>query len=231
MGELPVWWPAVPQQFRECCEYVDVREWPISKEVEIVRAGYYSRFGREAVDKRVPENNWKRAGLCCQMVPTSLAVMDVGSGLGEFVNLFAVVNENTPIASVDIKDYSLWFDLTGRVERINKSIFELSQKEASDVVTCFEVIEHLPSERLAEAVRILRSLAKTKLFVSIPFMESLPLYKGHFTRFDPELLGSLFPDARFTIFGKGGRSATKVMAWIMCEVAIEQEVARAPTVA
>jgi len=61
--------------------------------------------------------------------------------------------------------------------------------------------------------------------VSVPFMESLPLYKGHFTRFDTELLEKLFPDARCTIFGKGGRSANKVLAWIMCEIDIKQETA------
>jgi SAM-dependent methyltransferase len=153
--------------------------------------------------------------------PTS--VLDIGSGFGEFVNLFSCTRPNVPITSVDIKDYSLWFDRTGRVERIYKSIFELGPEEARDVVTCFEVIEHLPPERVEEAVGILRLLAKRRLFVSVPFMEPLPLYKGHYTRFEEANLSKLFAGARFTILGKGGKSDKKVSAWIMCE--IDREVA------
>jgi hypothetical protein len=216
--EFPVWWPAVPATFRERCEYVNVLEWRLSKEAENVKANYRSRFGVEAVSRRIPESNWKRADLCCQMVPADLAVLDVGSGRGEFVNLFASINGNVPVSSVDANDCSVWFDFAGRIERIYKSIFQLSRTESRDVVTCFGVIERLPPEQLIEAVGILRSLAKKKLFVAVPFMEPLPLSKGHLTRFDTELLDRLFPEARFTVFGKSGRNPSEVSAWIMCEM-------------
>jgi len=225
LKSFPMWWEQIPEHFRSHCKFVSIADLEINESVRQLRDLYVQRFDAERVNKRIPEQNWKRADICRHIVPPNLPVLDIGSGLGEFVNLFAIGNPTTPIASVDLKDYDLWFDASGRIERIYKSIFYLSSNEARDVVTCFEVIEHLPPARLAEAVVILRSLAKQKLFVSVPFMEPLPLYKGHFTRFDTELLEKLFPDARFTIFGKGGRSANKVLAWIMCEIDIKQETA------
>lgn len=218
----PVWWEAVPTDFRDRSSFVDVTAWDLSKAATDLKKHYESQFGHEIVGKRIPLKNWQRADICSQLVAKIKPheVLDVGSGLGEFVNLFASNFPHIPIASVDVRDYSLWHDRTGRVDRIYKSIFQLGAKETRDVVTCFEVIEHLPSERLVEAVGILRSLAKRALFISVPFMEPLPLYKGHFTRFDDKLLLSLFPDAKFTIFGKGAKNSRKVRAWIMCEIAI-----------
>lgn len=218
--KYPAWWDIVPLEFRARSGFVNVTDWYLSESVNELTREYIGRFGEEAVKKRIPLVNWQRADICNGIIknasPSNL--LDIGSGLGEFVNLFSSTNPNVPIASVDVKDYSLWFDRTGRVERIYKSIFDLGPDEVRDVVTCFEVIEHLPPERLAEAVQRLRSLARRKLFVSVPFMESLPLYKGHFTRFDDVNLLSLFPDAKFTIFGKGGKNKNKVHAWIMCEI-------------
>jgi glycosyltransferase involved in cell wall biosynthesis/polysaccharide pyruvyl transferase WcaK-like protein len=216
----PIWWQSVPSEFRDRSGFVDVTAWALSDAVKELRYEYDSRFGEEAVAKRVPLSNWQRADICNRLISHSgpSDILDIGSGLGEFVNLFSSTNPNVPISSVDVKDYSLWFDRTGRVQRVYKSIFDLGPDEVRDVVTCFEVIEHLPPERLAEAVKKLRSLARRKLFVSVPFMEPLPLYKGHFTRFDDTNLLSLFPDAKFTIFGKGGKNKHKVHAWIMCEI-------------
>jgi hypothetical protein len=104
------------------------------------------------------------------------------------------------------------------VKRVYKSIFNLGAEEENEVVTCFEVIEHLPPKKVAEAIGILRSLSRKKLFISVPFMEPLPLYRGHYTRFDATTLLHFFPDASFTIFGKGGIASDVVLAWIMCEI-------------
>ena len=222
---MPVWWQTVPSEFRDRCHFRDITEWNLSNVAKDLKSEYESRFGKDSVAKKIPFSNWQRADICSQLIasdsPTS--VLDIGSGLGEFVNIFSSTNPTVPIASVDVKDYALWFDRTGRVERIYKSIFDLGSDEVRDVVTCFEVIEHLPPERLDEAIRTLRSLAKRKLFVSVPFMEPLPLSKGHHSRFEDRDLLKLFPDAKFTIFSKGGKSPNKVLAWIMCEIDCETE--------
>ena len=205
---LPIWWQSIPAEFREKCHFRDVTKWGLSVATKDLKNEYESRFGKDVVAKKIPLANWQRAGICSQLIANiePVSVLDIGSGLGEFVNLFSGANPSVKIASVDVKDYALWFDRSGRVERIYKSIFELGEDEVRDVVTCFEVIEHLPPERVEEAVGILRSLAKRKLFVSVPFMEPFPLSKGHHSRFEDTNLLKLFPDAKFTIFGKGGAS-------------------------
>jgi len=207
----------LPKNFKDACTYYDLKDWKITESANALKKLYISKFGLKIVSKRIPENNWKRADICSQMVSDNLPLLDIGSGLGEFVNLFALTKDKS-ITSVDIKDWPLFYDFTDKIQRIYKNIFDLSVENTCDIVTCFEVIEHLPPNRLNEAINKLRSLAKKKLFISVPFMEPLPMYKGHFTNFDPEKLLDLFPDAQFTIFDKGTKSSNKILAWIMCEI-------------
>jgi glycosyltransferase involved in cell wall biosynthesis/polysaccharide pyruvyl transferase WcaK-like protein len=215
---LPAWWRLVPESFAKRCAYVYVPDWPLSAQARELKGIYIDRFGLEAVARRIPESNWKRADICWHKVPSDMSLLDIGSGLGEFVNLFASNNTETPITSVDNRDYSLWFDNAGHIERVYEDLFDLSDDMSRDVVTAFEIIEHLPPERLREAVDILRRLAKKQLYISVPFMEGPPLYKGHFTRFTSDNLLELFPDADFTVFGKNSARSDKVVAWILCEL-------------
>lgn len=217
-NKRPLWWHCISENFRARCQFIWVPDWELSRDVLDVRAKYLARFDPETVNKRIPRNNWRRADICAEIVPSGFSLIDIGSGLGEFVNVAAIKHRDTPIASVDIKDYQLWFDFSNRIDRIYESVFDLSRDHRRDIVTCFEVIEHLPPERLGEAVRVLRSLAKRKLLISVPFLEPPPIYRGHFTRFDCDLLDDLFPDAKFTVFGKGAKRKDQVLAWIMCEI-------------
>lgn len=212
----PRWWTKVDPAFRERCAFVDIGSWTPAADVGALRARYVARFGEEAVARRMPAANWSRADICQCTVEPGSALLDVGSGLGEFVNLVARRGRHGLVTSVDRKDYDLWMDDTGTLQRIHRDLFELDDSCAREVVTCFEVIEHLPPERIAEAVALLRRLARRKLYVSVPFMEGLPLYKGHFTRFDHTNLGALFPDAHFTVFGRSDKD--EVHAWILCDI-------------
>lgn len=216
-AQLPAWWHLIPTSFAQRCNYRFIADWHLSAEACNLRQLYVDRFGEAAAKKRIPLSNWQRADFCWQTVPRDCSLIDVGSGLGEFVNLFALNNDGVPVASVDTRDWDLWFDATGHIERIYKSIYDLGDDDSRDVVTCFEVIEHLPPERLEEAVAILRRLAKRRLFVSVPFMEPPPGCKGHRTRFTDRNLLELFPDAEFTVLAKA-RSADKLHAWIFFEL-------------
>jgi glycosyltransferase involved in cell wall biosynthesis/2-polyprenyl-3-methyl-5-hydroxy-6-metoxy-1,4-benzoquinol methylase len=218
-SERPRWWTEVDEPVRSSGAYVDVVRWPPSATTVELRERYVQRFGEEAVKRRMPANNWARAEICAQTVEAAESLLDVGSGLGEFVNLLALRGRHSRITSVDLRDYDLWLDATGQLNRVYSDLFALDPKlVGSDVVTCFEVIEHLPPERVGDAVHVLRSLARRKLYVSVPFLEPLPLYPGHKTRFDGQRLASLFPDARFTVFGKG--NGTQPLAWILCDIDI-----------
>jgi hypothetical protein len=189
-------------------------------DVAKLRASYVQKFGEEAVARRMPAPNWARADICARIVAPSDSLLDVGSGLGEFVNLIALRKIHGSVTSVDRKDYDLWMDASGSLQRVYKDLFKLDASHARSVVTCFEVIEHLAPDQVAHAVEHLRSLAKERLYVSVPFLEPLPLYRGHFTRFDHVNLAALFPDARMTVFGKANDD--EVRAWILCEVDTRQ---------
>ena len=218
VDEQPPWWHLLPDDFARRCRYISIKDWAISDKTKELVKRYDEKFGKTIVSKRIPALNWKRADACWRLVPENMPILDIGSGLGEFVNLVAMHNPQVDITSVDTKDYDLWLDSTGRIKRVYENIFNLGNDHKKDIVTCFEVIEHLPPERLEEAVAILRSLARRKLFVSVPFMEAPPLYRGHFTRFTAENILELFPDATFTVFGKSDTSSEMVSAWILCEV-------------
>jgi hypothetical protein len=194
-----------------------MRKWTMSADVEALRRVYVARFDDETVAKRIPAANWSRADYCAKVADGSESLLDVGSGLGEFVNLCKQRRPDRQVTSVDTRDWDLWFDASGRLERIKGGLPALGDQLARDTVTCFEVIEHLPPEDLPAAISNLRRLALQRLLISVPFMESEPLRSGHLTRFDEATLLDYFPDARFTILGKGGR-ADSVVAWILCEL-------------
>jgi hypothetical protein len=149
-----------------------------------------------------------------------MSLIDIGRGLGEFVNILVHMNKYCTVTSVDVRDWDLWFDAVGRIERIYSNLFDLDFSHGNDIVTCFEVIEHLQPDRIPKTINMLRLLAKKKLFVSVPFMEPFPLSKAHFSRFEAGEMLALFPDARFTVLRKGEIGAN-VLAVVLYEIDFE----------
>lgn len=219
MNNFPIWWSQIEPTFRNRVQYVDLKAIPLTAETHALKSKYESMFDVEEVRKRIPMINWQRAQICSEAMPNAVSIVDIGSGLGEFVNMIAASSKFSSVTSVDVKDYSLWNDFSGRVNRKYVNIFSLKPDFQSEVVTCFEVIEHLPPEKVNEAVNILRRAATRKLYISVPFKEPLPLYRGHFTRFDEEKITSLFPDAKLTIYGKSEKN-NNILAWILCDITV-----------
>jgi polysaccharide pyruvyl transferase WcaK-like protein len=204
----------ISERFLASCLHIDLSQYALSREACNVYDLYRRGFGQKRVDESIPECNWARADICASLVQPAGSLLDVGSGLGEFINIIACRETHKQLISVDRKDFSLWFDAFYRIGRVYRDIFSIDDSLSSDVVTCFEVLEHLPPERLEEAVRILRSVARRKLYVSVPFMESYPLYKGHLSRFDEKDIMKYFPDASLTILQKDDPKTL----WILCEI-------------
>jgi 2-polyprenyl-3-methyl-5-hydroxy-6-metoxy-1,4-benzoquinol methylase len=217
-GNRPEWWNGLPVDFRERCNYISLNDWQLSSNAEAVRKAYGRRFGSDLIDHRIAMHSWKRADICCNEIPGHLSLLDIGSGLGEFVNLFAGVNSDCPVSSVDIADFDLWFDHCGRVQRIYSDVLDLGGEHKRDVVSCFQVLEHVRKEHLSEVISKLFFLARKKLYVSVPFMEPVPIYRGHFSRFEAADIMRLFPDAKYTMIEKSRTNGHPAWMWILCEI-------------
>src|SRR5688572_22397064 len=81
---LPQWWSEVSPDFARRCAYVGIPDWELSGEALEMRDRYVAQFDAESVDRRMPEENWKRADICWRRMPKAGSVLDIGSGLGEF---------------------------------------------------------------------------------------------------------------------------------------------------
>jgi glycosyltransferase involved in cell wall biosynthesis/2-polyprenyl-3-methyl-5-hydroxy-6-metoxy-1,4-benzoquinol methylase len=216
----PEWWNFITDDFKQKSEYIDSNSWNLSKSCLELKNKYTNKFGYDRVGRRIPLKNWIRADIFSEIVKPNLELQDIGSGLGEFLNLLSLKNKKIEIDSIDLKDWDLWFDFDKRFNRYYKNIFDLDLNNKREITTCFEVIEHLPTHQIQNAVEILRGITKKKLFISVPFLEKLPLYKSHFTRFDEKKIIQLFPDGEYRIISQNPSNKKYVDAWILIEINI-----------
>jgi ubiquinone/menaquinone biosynthesis C-methylase UbiE len=214
----PEWWQDLPEDFASRCHYVSINDWQLSPAAEELKEAYNRRHGASTVERRIHMHSWKRADICCHHIKKCASLIDIGSGLGEFVNLYAGMNPDCRVASVDIADFDLWFDQPGRIERVYSDMLDLGDEYIRDVVTCFQVLEHLRPELVPAALEKLHFLAKKKLYVSVPFKEPEPIFRGHYSRFETEDIIRMFPTAKYTMLEKNKVEGAKPWIWILCEI-------------
>jgi SAM-dependent methyltransferase len=71
-----------------------------------------------------------------------------------------------------------------------------------DVVTCMEVLEHVPPEVFVAGLAELRRVCRGQLIMSLPFCESEPLSKTHLRRFEAADILETFPNASYTLLDR-----------------------------
>ena len=219
----PNWWKQLPPKLIQRCSYISVSEWKLSETAKTLIKFYDSEFSKLVAPKKIPVLNWKRADIYSKIVPNNLSVLDIGGTHGEFANLIAMNNATVDITSACTKNNELRIDKTGRIKCVRaEDIFSLGAEHKRDIITCFEVIEQLPSHRVAEAIKILSSLAKKKLFISVQ-LEELPSTdtssaSGHLAQFTTTNILELFPDATFTVLSTSELDSSEIQTWIICEI-------------
>jgi len=141
-----------------------------------------------------------------QMIPFGFhSLLDVGCGEGVFLNNF--VNN-------DIKKFALDQDfLALKGAQSPKSLASIDAlpfaERAVDVVTCMEVIEHLPYDLYELALKELSRVAKRYILITVPYKQNLQLMLVQcpfcFSRFNPYLHVRSFDYDKvsqlFSIFG------------------------------
>ena len=88
------------------------------------------------------------------------SVVEIGPGMGVFAAMFRQLSGAT-VVTMDI-DPTLRPDVIG-------SVFEMPFSDgAFDAAACFQMLEHLPFERFAPALREMRRVARVGLALSLP---------------------------------------------------------------
>lgn len=175
------------------------------------------RQAYEILEKRMPEYHSplhrERIGSISAMLPPDVSsLLDVGCGNGTFINQLQTSNAHNlkRICGMDRSDTALRFVQTekrrGRVE-------ELPFRDGEfDMVTCLEVLEHLPHEVYPLALSEIERVTSKCALVSVPYCEDLDLNKVkcikcrtefspfyHMRNFDARKIRCLYKESNMTL--------------------------------
>ena len=105
-----------------------------------------------------------------------------------------------------------YIEITDGITRVDGNVAAIDFPDDSfDVVTCQEVLEHLPEEIFTRAIEELRRVCRGQLIITVPYREPEPIPKFHVRRFEDEDLARLFPHADFALLRRPRRP------WILIE--------------
>jgi len=162
---------------------------------------YIPHFDAEGYPTRFRILNWGLEYLCYQLHIATLvekchptSILDVGCGDGRFLGLLSDAIPRR--VGVDLSDKAISYAKAfhPNVDYRCADIKDLD--ENFDVVTCIEVLEHIPEEQLCSFVQNLfgRCNSGGKLIISVP-TKILPVNKKHYRHYDLTLLLEQFNSA------------------------------------
>lgn len=190
-----------------------------------VRQRYEEEFGEppEQPGGWYRPDDWKRTSFVLERLRPGGTLLDVGAGAGQFANMLAVTEQWDCVTALDHTLFGKYREYFERMQRIDASIAELPfDDDHFDVVTCMEVLEHVPDDVLLPGIAELRRVCRGQLVMSVPFQEQEPLSKGHLRRFEPGDIDELFPDAHLAVLTRPR------MPWMIIEERFDGSVASPP---
>jgi len=142
------------------------------------------------------------------------SLLDIGVGTGQFLNICAERGTFNKLRGVDIKPHGSFVTLReGSFDMDYVSIEKLPYDDGEfDVVTCLEVIEHLPESIFVPGIEELRRVCGKQLIISVPFRERV-LARDHKRRFYLEDLERLFPNAEISFLRKINKIEGRESCW------------------
>jgi len=188
----------------------------LSGEMERIFEEYRKKY--EVVSPaHLRRDDYARWSYVSRLLKHETSLLDVGIGVGQFVNALASRGTFERIVGVDVQRHSLFITLHDGFETEYVSIESLPYEDGEfDVVTCMETIEHLPDAIFSAGVEQLRRVCKRQLIVTVPFREEV-LGTGHMRRFDFDDIERLFPASAVTLFRKETRVRGRNAFWALVE--------------
>lgn len=190
-----------------------------------VRERYEEEFGEppEQPGGWYRPADWKRTSFVLEQLRPGGRLLDVGAGAGQFANMLASTEQWDSVTALDHTRFGKYREYFDRIERTDASIVKLPfDDDHFDVVTCMEVLEHVPDDVFLPGIAELRRVCRGQLVMSVPFQEQEPISKGHLRRFEPGDISALFPDGRLTLLTRPR------MPWMIIEERLDGSVPPPP---
>lgn len=171
------------------------------------------------------DDDWRRTSHVLDQLRSAANVLDVGAGAGQFANMLAASGKFGSVTALDHIRFGKYSEFSELITRADGSIAELPfADDEFEVVTCMEVLEHVPDEVFLPGIAELRRVCGGQLVMSVPFEEQEPLSKGHLRRFEAADIARLFPDAQLTLLDRPR------MPWMIIEERCDGSAFAPPTV-
>lgn len=181
-----------------------------------VEQAYVDHFGADPEDKGgwYEPDGWKRVSRVFDRLEPGGDILDVGTGAGQFANCLAFSKVFDSVTTIDPTRFNKYIELSDDITRLDMSIADMDfPTDSFDVVTCMEVLEHLPEEIFLPAIAELRRVCRGQLIITVPYREPEPISKTHVRRFEDPDFARLFPHADFAILRRPRRPWMMIEEW------------------
>ncbi|MFT5725666.1 MAG: ubiquinone/menaquinone biosynthesis C-methylase UbiE [Bacteroidia bacterium] len=117
-------------------------------------------------------SNKQRILRTIEIIPKDIkSLLDVGCGNGVFVNLLST-ETRISVTGTDRSETALSYVKTNKFQSDITTLSDANQK-TYDIVTCLEVLEHIPSNVYEKALQELTLASEKYLLISVPFNEKI----------------------------------------------------------
>ncbi|MEO0494859.1 MAG: class I SAM-dependent methyltransferase [Actinomycetota bacterium] len=176
--------------------HVPLANVPIRDEVAEVQRRFIERYGEDPDDKGgwYHDGDWYRISFVLGSLRPGGRFLDIGLGAGQFINAVAATGWFDEVRGADPTTFRKYVEFYDGIERTSDGVASLPYPDDHfDVVTCMEVLEHVPTEVFWAGIDELRRVCRGQLIMSVPYEEPEPISRSHVRRFEAADVLEAFP--------------------------------------